>query len=220
MIEQSELNNVSFYEKHSKSIRAWHWLTFVIVTLLLLTVLLNYNILDSTINAPLFKKILSQSGTIINDKQARHLAKTIENKIWTWHKYFGITLSFLMLFRLISEFVQPKNQKIFVKLKKSFDLYRKKDINNDKVLIKHYLGVKSIYLIFYILITIMVVTGLILTYEDDYSFLQTFSGIARTIHEYNMYLILTFVIIHIGGVIISELGKFKGIVSNMINGGK
>ncbi len=220
MIEQGEINKVSFYEKHSKSIRAWHWLTFVIVTLLLLTVLINYNILDSNINAPLFKNILSQSGTVINDKQARHLAKTIEDKVWTWHTYFGITLSFLMLFRLISEFLQPKEQGFFAKLKKAFNLFKKKDANNDQSLTKHYLGVKLVYLIFYILIIVMVTTGLTLTYEGDYSFLQTFSRTARTIHEYNMYLILAFVITHIGGVIISELCKFKGIVSNMINDGK
>lgn len=45
-------------------------------------------------------------------------------------------------------------------------------------------------------------------------------GIIKSFHGFCMYLILIFIVVHIAGVLLAERKESKGIVSDMINGGK
>jgi len=63
----------------------------------------------------------------------------------------------------------------------------------------------------------MAITGLVLAYEDV-AFLKGIHGTAKVIHEYGQYLIYAYVVFHVGGVVLSELGTEKGVVSGMIHG--
>jgi cytochrome b len=65
----------------------------------------------------------------------------------------------------------------------------------------------------------MAITGLCLNFEDDVPALKDMHFI-REIHEFTMYLILGFIIVHLAGVYLAEHKEGKGIVSDMINGGR
>jgi len=74
--------------------------------------------------------------------------------------------------------------------------------------------------LFYVFLFITAITGLDLAFEDDFKYLRKFHFL-KEVHAFNMYLILLFIIVHIGGVFLAERGKTdKGIVSDMINGGE
>jgi Ni,Fe-hydrogenase I cytochrome b subunit len=59
-----------------------------------------------------------------------------------------------------------------------------------------------------------------MVYSDDIDSLQNIRNTVSDIHSVFMWVIITFIVVHIGGVILAELGKNKGIVSSMINGSK
>jgi len=80
--------------------------------------------------------------------------------------------------------------------------------------------VKSLYAIFYLLLIIMVVTGLFLAFEDFFAPYKAIRHSVKEFHGFCMYLIIGFIVIHIAGVFLAERKDSKGIVSDMINGGK
>jgi Ni/Fe-hydrogenase 1 B-type cytochrome subunit len=77
--------------------------------------------------------------------------------------------------------------------------------------------VKALYITFYTLLGIMAITGLCMAFEDDIPALKIHA--LREIHSFCMYLIITFIIVHLAGVFLAERKESKGIVSDMINGG-
>jgi cytochrome b len=89
----------------------------------------------------------------------------------------------------------------------------------DKKEARQYLFVKCLYLLFYFSLLVQVSTGLFMAYSDDVDSLKDLRHTAKDIHNVFMWVILSYIMLHIGGVIIAELGKkYKGIVSGMING--
>lgn len=85
---------------------------------------------------------------------------------------------------------------------------------------KHYLLVKSLYIFFYFSLFVQACTGLFMAYSDGMPEWKPLRSAAKNIHSIFMWVIISYIVIHIGGVIFAELGKkHKGIVSRMINGG-
>jgi Ni/Fe-hydrogenase 1 B-type cytochrome subunit len=84
----------------------------------------------------------------------------------------------------------------------------------------HHAFVNSLYLLFYISLALQACTGLFMAYSDDIPNLKSYRHTVSDIHSFNMWVIIAFIVIHLGGVILSELSKNgKGVVSDMINGG-
>lgn len=73
-------------------------------------------------------------------------------------------------------------------------------------------------MLFYLLLFIMVSTGLIIAFGADLGFSGPVRHTFKEIHAFVQYLIYAFVAIHLAGVIRSDIGKYKGMVSGMING--
>lgn len=122
-----------------------------------------------------------------------------------------------MLFRLILEFFQLTDQKFIRRIK---DLYRQfHSTRKERELAKHELIVKAIYASFYILLIVMAVTGLFLAFEDLLAPFKSIRHGVKEVHGFCMYLIITFIIVHLAGVFLAERKDEKGIVSDMINGG-
>ena len=65
----------------------------------------------------------------------------------------------------------------------------------------------------------MAATGLCLAFEDNVPALKAIHAI-REVHQFTMYLILSFIVIHLAGVFLAERKDSAGITSDMINGGK
>jgi Ni/Fe-hydrogenase 1 B-type cytochrome subunit len=211
-------NDLGFRGKHSRAMRLWHWITFIIIMGSLITVLLAKTIFNTRSNIALVKDSLQENNIAVTDQQARSVSHEFNDLLWHWHIYIGYVLAGLFLFRLIFEFFQPAEQKLIPALKKVLNYLKMP--GSDKKEMKHYLGVKLLYLFFYLSLFIQTCTGLFMVYADDVENLKDIRHTASDIHSVFMWVIITYIVVHIGGVILAESGKNKGIVSNMINGGK
>ncbi len=204
-------------KKYSSPLRLWHWLSAIVITGSLLTVLANSTITNGRANAAIIKAQLSNNKVLVNSNQARGAAHEISDKVWELHTYFGYVLAGLFLFRLIVEIFQPADQRLIPKIKSAYRHYYIIKQNREQA--KHEFVVKTLYAIFYLLLMIMAVTGLCLAFEDDVAALKKIHAI-REIHGFCMYLIIAFIVVHLAGVFLAERKDSPGIVSDMINGGK
>lgn len=207
-----------FIQKHSVSIRIWHWLTFLTLTFIILTVLFASTLLNPRENGKVVQEMLKEKGTIIEKELSFSVAHIFDDKMWELHKYLGFGLSFLLLSRIGIEFAQSDEEKIKSRMKYALNLYRQN--NPDQKEYKHYLIVKGSYTFFYVLILFMAVTGLSLAFGRDLGISRDTNHLIKEIHGFGQYLIYAFVFFHLCGVIIADLGRSKGIVSGMINGGE
>ena len=205
-------------KKHSGPIRLWHWLNLLIITGSLLTVLLNSTLFDVKSNTTFVQQQLQTSGASVTAQQAKNVAHGLEDRVWDIHIYFGYALGCLFLFRLAAEFIQPKRQQFFNRLKTAYQVYSKNSTNANSAL--HELTVKLLYFIFYVLLFIMVLTGLAMSFDQELGISKSLSHSIKEFHGFCMYLILIFIVVHIVGVLLAERKDSKGIVSDMINGGR
>jgi Ni/Fe-hydrogenase 1 B-type cytochrome subunit len=202
-------------KKYSSSLRLWHWANAVVITGSLLTVLINSTILQGWNTAIVIKDQLQKAGVTVTDKQSRAASHALRDHVWDIHVYFGYCLAALLLFRLIAEFFQLADQKFIRKLKSIYRQYRSA---SDNKIVRHDFVVKTLYAMFYLLLIIMVITGLCLAFDDDIPALKKIHAI-KEIHGFCMYLVLGFIVVHLAGVFLAERKDSKGIVSDMINGG-
>jgi Ni/Fe-hydrogenase 1 B-type cytochrome subunit len=130
----------------------------------------------------------------------------------------GYGLALLLVSRLFIEIVQPGEEKIPLRIKKALGLFKTKE--GDWKEYRHYVIVEYSYLLFYILLFCMAVTGLGLAFGRELGFSRQLHGTIKEIHGFGQYFMYAFVIIHFGGVILADNSTNKGLVSGMINGNK
>jgi Ni/Fe-hydrogenase 1 B-type cytochrome subunit len=205
-------------KRYSPSLRLWHWANMLVITGSLLTVLLNSTLLTNRTNSQFIKTELQKAGAAVTDQQAGSAAHALSDKVWDIHVYFGYALAALFLFRIILEFFQLADQKFIRVLKHTYHSYKLTKANRETYL--HELTVKIIYAMFYMLLLIMVVTGLFLAFEDFFAPYKAIRHSVKSVHGFCMYLILAFIAVHLIGVFLAERKDSKGIVSDMINGGE
>lgn len=203
-------------QKYSANLRLWHWLNSLLIIGSLLTILINSTLFDKRSNTAFITKELENAGASVTSQQARAVSHGLEEKIWDLHVYLGYFLVALFVYRLVFEIFQPKNQKFKLKLQKAFQLYRtSKNQTNSKDLL-----IKLIYLVFYFVLFLMVITGLTVKFHDALGIGNSLSHSIKEVHGFLMYVVIAFIVLHIAGVIYSENRDKKGIVSDMINGGE
>lgn len=207
-----------FIQKNSAAIRIWHWLTFLVVTALILTVLFASTTLNPRQNIPVVQNVLKEKGAVISNDQAFAVAHLFDDKMWNLHKLFGFALAFLFLARIGVELAQPRGEKIQTRMKNARLAYMQPGW--DKKEARHYLLVRASYSLFYLLLFAMVATGLLIAFGGDWGISGQTRHSIKEIHGFIQYLIYAFLFFHLAGVVLAELGKSKGIVSGMINGGK
>ncbi|TWI94777.1 Ni,Fe-hydrogenase I cytochrome b subunit [Mucilaginibacter frigoritolerans] len=203
-------------KKYSPSIRLWHWSNAVIITGSLLTVLVNSTVLKPWANARLISDKLKEKGINVSDDQTRSAAFVLSDKVWAIHTYLGYVLVALLVFRIVIELFGLADKTLIGKIKaakRSFLSTKENRIANRNEML-----IKMLYILFYILLILMAITGLALAFSDNIPALKQMHFI-REVHEFTMYLVLGFIIIHIVGICIGERKRHKGIVSDMINGG-
>jgi Ni/Fe-hydrogenase 1 B-type cytochrome subunit len=121
-----------------------------------------------------------------------------------------------LLSRIVIETVVNKDDRLITRINKAVNIpIYTTEGRQDK---RHYLLVKRGYVVFYSLFFVMVITGLIMSF-DHTDFLKWISRPARSIHSFVQYLIYAYILTHIVGVVRADMKKQKGIVSAMINGG-
>ena len=207
-----------FIQEHSAIIRIWHWLTFIIISGSIITVLINSTMTNQRANIPMVQEQLKSKDIVVNADQAFAVTREYEDKFWGIHKLLGYSLAFLFISRILIELTQPGDEKIKTRIKKALGLFRKKE--EDWKEYRHYLIVKYSYLLFYLLLFCMAITGLELAFGRELGFSREFSRTIREIHSLGQYLMYAFVAIHLCGVLIADNTTNKGLVSGMINGNK
>lgn len=205
-----------FIQKHSVLIRIWHWATFLVILSAITTVLINSTILNPRDNIGLVQNQLKEKGVTVTDDQAFAVSHQYEDNMWDVHKYIGFFLAFLLLSRVLIEVVQSKDEKIRTRFKMAMGIYKLNPENKPHY--KHFLNVKKTYLLFYILLLLMVLTGIGLAFGRDLGFSRQLHNVVKTVHSILQYFMYAFVLIHLAGVIMAENSEDKGIVSGMING--
>ena len=207
-----------FIQKHSSLIRIWHWVTFLVLSASMITVLINATMLNPRDNIGLVQNQLKEKGLTASEEQAFAVSHEYEDKMWDVHKLLGFGLAFLLVARVLIEITLPGNEKIRSRIKNTMSLLKLNDEN--KVQYKHYLNVKRVYMLFYTILLLMALTGLGLAFGRDLGFTREIHNAVKTVHSILQYCMYAFVLIHLIGVVIAENTKDKGIVSGMINGNK
>jgi Ni,Fe-hydrogenase I cytochrome b subunit len=216
---REDVTHPGHIKKYSAPLRLWHWVNAIVISGSLLTVLINATITDRRPVTALVKDELKQAGAVVTNDQAGSVAHALGDSVWSIHTYFGYGLAVLLLFRLVLEFFQLADQKFIGKIKGAYRQFQ--TIKKERELARHELAVKSIYAVFYLLLIIMAVTGLFLAFEDLLAPYKSIRHSVKEVHSFCMYLIIAFIVVHIAGVFLAERkDDGKGIVSDMINGGK
>lgn len=203
-------------KKYSSSLRFWHWANAIVITGSLLTVLVNSTVLAGWGTMLFVQGQLKKSGINTSPDQLRPVIGGLRDRVWQYHIYFGYGFAALLLFRLIAEYFGLTDQKLIHQIKTAYRQYKS---GQNRLIARHELVVKSLYAAFYLLLMIMVITGLCLAFDDDIPFLHKMHWI-KEVHGFCMYLVLIFIAVHLAGVFLAERKDSKGIVSDMINGGR
>lgn len=198
-------------------LRFWHWGNAALVILQLITILFQRFIVQAKSAVPEFQQLLSKDNIALTEKQGRQLAHVISERIWEWHIYFGLTLVGFWVLRIIIELRSPSPMKFSSRLMEVLRRYRLAPAA-EKSEAGKVLFAKSTYALFYLFISIMAITGTILAYHNEVAFFDSIEHTAEEIHNVTMYLILGFVVLHVGGVVWAELTKEHGLISRMVGG--
>jgi Ni/Fe-hydrogenase 1 B-type cytochrome subunit len=205
-------------KKNSSSLRLWHWLNTIVICGSLITVLINSTLITRETVTPVVQNELSKSGATVSAEQASGVGHALEDKVWEIHIYFGYCLAALLLFRLVLEFFQVADQKFIRKIKLAYTQFMVTKKNRE--IARHEFTVKAIYALFYLVLFIMVITGLFLAFEDLMAPYKAIRHSVKEVHGFCMYIVLAFIAVHLIGVFLAERKDSKGIVSDMIHGGK
>lgn len=204
--------------KHnSAALRFWHWGNAIVISGSLITVLINSTVLKPRKSAPVVLAEIQKDNPGFTLDQARSAVGVLEDKVWDFHVYFGYGLAALLLLRILTELFDITDRKFINGFKKIWHQF--KTTKKEGQTAWHDLAVKSLYLLFYLLLVIMVVTGLCLAFDDTLNFPKSLQHSIKSVHGFCMYPILGFIVIHVAGVFLAERKDAKGIVSDMINGG-
>lgn len=208
---------MTFNEPHSLFIRIWHWLLFVLITASIVTVGLATYGFRTGKNITLVQQQLQKKGITVDQDAARAVSHAFNDKLWTWHTWLGYGIAILVLARFILEIFQPTEEKLSVKFRRALGFVASSPGEEKEK--RHYLGVKWTYLIFYLLILIMAITGLGLAFEDV-PFFRSIRGSIKSLHSFVQYGIYGFILVHLIGVIWADTRRYPGLVSGMINGNR
>ena len=191
-------------QKWSLNFRLWHWINALVVMGLIGTVLLRKSFLSWRSNSEIIVQKLAEQGIDIVAEEAKIVAKAIRAPMWEWHIILGYALAALVVWRILLFFTQSGRQN-----------YRHlKEENFHKKIVK--IG----YLVIYVTLFFMAVSGLVIHFYEALGLSKDTAHDIKEVHELVYNVLLYFVPLHIAGVFIAENQDEKGILSDMVNGGK
>lgn len=210
------MNQTLFQQTYSRGLRLWHWCTVIITGLLLFTALVAKTFMNKIHMGSTLSEYFKQSGSALSGRQVFDAANALQTNLWNWHTKYGYVLAGLVVFRLLVELFQPKQEKMYQRIKKAFTAIRYKQSVKTGW---HYLIVRFLYIAFYGLLVTISTTGVWMSFNLKPEETEQFHSI-KEIHESCFIILMGFIFIHLVGVIRAERNGHKNIVSNMINGGK
>lgn len=185
--------------KYSKIYRLIHWAIAISFMLLLLTIFLRLTWLNKYNVAAIIQDYITKTDQVLSQEQLIALAKEIRKPMWQWHIYIGYVLTGLFSLRFILPLFGE--MKIQNPVAKNLTLTQKIQ--------------KWTYIIFYLCVTVSLITGLIIEFGS-----KELKKPMEEIHELGIYYLTAFITIHIAGVLLAEFTDQKGIVSKIVSGDK
>jgi len=198
-------------------LRGWHWVNALLISGQLLTILFQKVIVNARSAVPEFLTGLHRDNVTLTTQQAGAFAHIISERIWQWHIYIGLGLAAFWLLRVGLELRGPSELRFSARLLAVARRYRLAPPAG-KAAAGQVLFAKSTYALFYLLLTVIVITGLLLTWADEVAVLHRLEHTAKEIHNVTMYGIIAFFVVHVVGVVWAELTTEHGLVSRMIGG--
>ncbi len=194
-------------------LRLWHWANTLLISLQLITILFQKVIVKSKSAVT----ELQASGKAVSVPQARELAHIISERIWAWHIYFGWALVALWVLRLGLQLTGPSELRFSARLLAVLRRYRLAP-PAEKGKAGKILFAKGTYALFYLFLTIMVATGLILIFHNDVALFDQIEHTTEEVHSVTMYLIIGFIALHVVGVVWTENKEDHRLISRMVGG--
>ena len=191
-------------KKWSISFRIWHWIHAFVISGLLATVFLRKTFLSWRTNSEILSTELSGMSIDVSVEQATILAKAVRAPMWEWHILLGYGLAFLLLVRIALFFTQS-GKRNYIDIKAS-SLHKKM--------------VKVGYIGIYAILAFMAISGLSIHFYEELTLLKETAKSIKEVHELVFNAVWVFVLLHILGVVLADNADEKGLVSDMINGGK
>lgn len=191
-------------KKWSLSFRIWHWLHALVILGLLGTVFLRKTFLSWRANSEILAAKLSGMDIEVSSEQAAALAKAVRAPMWEWHILLGYALAVLILVRAALFFTQSGRANII-------------DISSASL---HKKLVKIGYIGIYGFLSIMAVSGLLMSFSEEIGLVKATVHTIKEFHEFIFNAVWIFVLLHIVGVVVADNTNEKGLISDMINGGK
>ena len=204
---------------YSAPLRVWHWGNALLVTGQLLTILFLMVIVKPKALVPEFQQALGKSGSTLSSDQGRAIAHVISERIWEWHIGIGLALASFWAYWLVLQLTAPTERRFTARVAATIRCYRLAS-PAEHADARHALVAKLTYVAFYLFISVMVITGLALTWADEVAWLHRIEHSVKEVHNVTMYLLIAFVVVHVVGVTWAELTKDHGIISRMVSGEK
>lgn len=184
--------------------RVWHWVHAAVVLGLLGTVFLRKTFLSWRTNSELLSQKLTEMDIAVTAEQTKALATTIRAPMWEWHILLGYALAALLLWRMLLFFTESGKQN-----------YR-----NFKEVTLHKKIVRLGYIVLYGVLAFMAISGLTLHFNESIGLTKEATHTLKEVHELVYNAVLIFVPLHLIGVVLAETREEKGIISEMVHGGK
>jgi Ni/Fe-hydrogenase 1 B-type cytochrome subunit len=204
---------------YSAPLRVWHWGNALLVAGQLITILFIKVIVKPKALVPEFQAAAQRAGGALTKEQGMSIARLMSERLWDWHIAIGLALASFWVYWLVLQLTAPAERRFSARLAATIRHYRRAS-PTEHADARHALLVKLSYVAFYAFISIMAVTGLALTWADDIAWLHRLEHSVKAVHNVTMYLLIAFVIVHLGGVLWAELTKDHGLISRMVSGEK
>ena len=177
--------------------RLIHWAIALSVFFLLLTVLLRMGWMNKDSMGMILKHSLEMKGIQLSESDAANIGKDLRRPMWNYHVITGYVLIGLYLLRIVITMFQGiafKNP--FSKLVGAKDRFK-----------------SLLYILFYILFAASLFTGFMVVNGPK----EMTEGM-EFLHVKSLYYMVIFIVLHIGGVLIADMGTEKGIISKIVSG--
>jgi Ni/Fe-hydrogenase 1 B-type cytochrome subunit len=203
---------------YSAPMRVWHWGNALLVSGQLLTILFLMVIVNPRAAVSGLQHPAGAGGpTPLTVEQGRAVSHAISERIWDWHISMGLALAAFWVLWVIMQVTAPVSRRFGTRLAETLRQYRLAP-PAEHADARHALFAKSTYAAYYLFLTVIVLTGLALTWADDVAWLHRLEHTVKEVHNVTMYLILAFAAVHISGVVWAEITGNRGLTSKMIGG--
>lgn len=179
--------------------RVLHWVFAIVMLVLLTTGFLRMYWMSKTVISTAVNKNTAIQNLNLDKQSLRTIVHSVQDPMFEWHVYAAYIITFAFIARIIYMMVKGiKFPNPFFKRSSGKDRFQ-----------------GFIYVAFYILIGVQIITGSILKFELGS---ESLSDLAETVHKFAVYWTPAFILLHFAGIAISENTNRKGITSKMIGG--